>query len=74
VILGPSAEEQMRRALQLTNGDVAGLYNTWFSKAVYAVILLVLVVPPIVRRVRGNRGTADGGGLAAATHANQEGQ
>jgi putative tricarboxylic transport membrane protein len=74
VILGPAAEENLRRALQLSNGDLVGLYNTWFSKLVYVIILLVLVVPPILRRVRGRRGDDDRPGLAAATHANQEGQ
>src|SRR5687767_6505604 len=70
VILGPAAEEHLRRALQLTNGDVAGLYNTWFSKVVYAIILLVLVVTPIVRRARSGRGDGDRPGLVAATHPN----
>ena len=78
IILGPSAEKQMRLALQITDGEVSGLYNTWFSKIVYVVILLVLVVPAVLRLVRARRGDgADGGaptGLAAATHANQEGQ
>ncbi|MFI7062750.1 tripartite tricarboxylate transporter permease [Kribbella sp. NPDC050124] len=52
IILGPTAEEQMRRALQISDGAVSGLYNTWFSKTVYVVILLVLVVPPLVGRLR----------------------
>jgi putative tricarboxylic transport membrane protein len=55
IILGPTAEEQMRRALQLSNGEVSGLYNTWFSKIVYVIILLVLVVPPLVGWLRRRR-------------------
>jgi putative tricarboxylic transport membrane protein len=72
VILGPAAEEQMRRALQISNGELSGLVNTWFSVSVYVVVLLVLVVPVVVRRVRGDRaGDLDEGRV---THANQEGQ
>ena len=32
IILGPVAEEQLRRALQISNGELSGLYDTWFSK------------------------------------------
>jgi putative tricarboxylic transport membrane protein len=56
IILGPTAEEQLRRALQISDGHVSGLFNTWFSKIVYAVILLVLVVPPLVKALRDRRG------------------
>ena len=59
IILGPVAEEQLRRALQISDGQLSGLYNTWFSKAVYFVILLVLVVPPVVNSVRKRRRPAD---------------
>ena len=72
IILGPVAEVQMRRALQLSNGDVGGLYNTWFSKIAYAVIVLLLVVPVIVRWIRSRRGAADET-PAAPQHANVEG-
>jgi putative tricarboxylic transport membrane protein len=72
VILGPAAEEQLRRALQISNGELSGLVNTWFSVSVYVLVLLVLVVPVVVRRVRGDRAVdSDEGRL---THANQEGQ
>ena len=73
VILGPAAEEHLRRALQISNGDLGGLTNTWFSKAVYVVVLLVIVVPPLLRRMRRGRGP-DQGVFAGATHANVEGQ
>jgi putative tricarboxylic transport membrane protein len=49
VILGPRAEEQMRRALQISNGELSGLYNTWFSKIMY-LIVLVVVLWPLVNR------------------------
>jgi putative tricarboxylic transport membrane protein len=81
IILGPVAEEQLRRALQISNGDLSGLYDTWFSKAVYLVIVLLLVLPPVVRAVRERRGRSDGPGpdvprdepLSAHAHANVEG-
>ena len=59
IILGPVAEEQLRRALQISDGQLSGLYDTWFSKTVYFVILLVLVVPPVVNSVRKRRKPTD---------------
>ena len=72
IILGPVAEEQMRRALQISNGELAGLYNTWFSKTVYAVIVILLVAPPVVRWLRSRRGGDQT--PIAPQHANVEGQ
>ena len=78
IILGPVAEEQMRRALQISNGELSGLWNTAFSQIVYLIIALLLVVPPIVRLVRQAprrrppaARSADDQALHA--HANQEG-
>jgi putative tricarboxylic transport membrane protein len=48
-ILGPRAELQLRRALQISDGDVSGLYNTVFSKSVYAVVALILLWPILSR-------------------------
>jgi putative tricarboxylic transport membrane protein len=62
VILGPRAEEQLRRALQISDGAVSGLFNTWFSIGVYAVVAALLLLPLIlklVRRGRGGGGTLD---------------
>lgn len=49
VILGPRAEVQMRRALQISDGDLHGLVNTTLSVSVYVIVLL-LVLWPLVRR------------------------
>jgi putative tricarboxylic transport membrane protein len=49
VILGPAAEQQMRRALQISDGSLTGLVNTTFSVVVYAIVLVVLLWP-LVRR------------------------
>lgn len=69
IILGPVAEEQLRRALQISNGELSGLYDTWFSKTVYAVILVLLVAPVVIDQVRRRRGSSH-----TPQHANQEGQ
>lgn len=57
VILGPTAEQQMRRGLQISDGDLGGLVNTPFSLAVYAVVVLVLL-SPLVRRLLRRRSSA----------------
>ena len=51
VILGPAAEQQMRRALQISDGALTGLVNTTFSITVYVVVAL-LVLWPLARRLR----------------------
>lgn len=45
VILGPAAEKEMRRALQISDGEMSGLINTPFAVVVYAVVALVLLSP-----------------------------
>lgn len=52
VILGPAAEQQLRRALQISDGSVAGLVNTPFAVAVYALIAALLLWPWLRRLVR----------------------
>ncbi|GAA1155815.1 tripartite tricarboxylate transporter permease [Streptomyces hebeiensis] len=64
VILGPAAEQQLRRALQISDGSVTGLVNTPFSVTVYAVIVLLLAWPGVrklIARGRGRGGDGDGG-------------
>lgn len=54
VILGPAAEQQLRRALQISDGSVTGLVNTPFSVTVYAVVVLLLAWP-LLRRALPHR-------------------
>jgi putative tricarboxylic transport membrane protein len=54
VILGPAAEQQMRRALQISDGSLTGLVNTTFSVVVYAIVVVILVWP-LVRRFTRSR-------------------
>ncbi|MEU7577430.1 tripartite tricarboxylate transporter permease [Streptomyces sp. NPDC041068] len=44
VILGPNAEQQLRRALQISDGGVSGLF-TPFSVTVYGLIVLIVAWP-----------------------------
>ncbi|MFB8139080.1 tripartite tricarboxylate transporter permease [Streptomyces parvus] len=62
VILGPAAEQQLRRALQISDGSVTGLVNTPFSVTVYVIVVLIVAWPLIGRligRVRGGRKAAE---------------
>ena len=65
VILGPRAEVQMRRALQISDGEISGLFNTAFSITVYAIIALLVLWPLInrfvVQRLRRPRHELHGG-------------
>src|SRR3712207_6449444 len=44
VILGPFAEEQLRQALQISNGDLSGLIDP-FAVVVYVIVALILLWP-----------------------------
>jgi putative tricarboxylic transport membrane protein len=57
LILGPVAETNLRRALAISSGDLGVLLDTWFSRVVLALALLALVVPVVLRAVRGRRAT-----------------
>lgn len=59
VILGPLMEIQFRRAMQVSQGDL----STFITRPISLVILLFALaaallpyVPPLVRRLRGERG------------------
>ena len=56
MILGPRAELQGRRALQISGGEISGLFNTPLAISIYCLIALVLLWPLInrflIRRIR----------------------
>lgn len=56
VILGPDAELQLRRSLQIADGDWSTLVSTPLSIIVYLVIAALLLFP-VVRKVVGRRNT-----------------
>jgi putative tricarboxylic transport membrane protein len=45
LILGPMAELQMRRALQIGAGEISALYATSLSKVLYLILFMVIIGP-----------------------------
>ena len=45
----------MREALDLSNGDISGLFDEATAVLLYAIIVLVVVIPPVLSRVRDSR-------------------
>ncbi|MSV66573.1 MAG: tripartite tricarboxylate transporter permease, partial [Actinobacteria bacterium] len=45
LILGPMAELQMRRALQISGGEFSALYATPMSKVLYVILFAVIIGP-----------------------------
>ena len=57
VILGPFAEEKLRQALQISNGELSGLFEP-ISVVVYCIVALI-VLWPLVRRFLPKQGGAE---------------
>jgi putative tricarboxylic transport membrane protein len=53
LILGPLAEQQLRRALAISQGDASALVESGLAITIYAVCALVLFGPILFRAVRG---------------------
>lgn len=56
-ILGPLAEEQLRRGLMINQGDWAFLFTSWIALAIYAVAIIA-VAGPIIWSQYSTRGRA----------------
>ncbi|WP_251045080.1 tripartite tricarboxylate transporter permease [Arthrobacter sp. ISL-5] len=76
VILGPRIEGQLRKTLQLSAGDVSGLWSEPIAVGVYIIVALVLVWPLLFkawRRARPARvavvGPVNGGPIADSSAA-----
>jgi putative tricarboxylic transport membrane protein len=52
LILGPMAEQQLRRALAISQGDVTVLFTSPISATLLTLAFLALVIP-IILRLRG---------------------
>jgi putative tricarboxylic transport membrane protein len=52
MILGPLAEEQMRRSLSISQGSWSVFVTHPISAALLAITLAVLVLPIVVRRMK----------------------
>ncbi|GAA0189652.1 tripartite tricarboxylate transporter permease [Glutamicibacter creatinolyticus] len=71
VIIGPMAEEQLRKTFQLSAGEVSGLWSEPVAVTIYIIIAILLLLPVIfmvIRRSRGGsfelaQGLAGGGNL-----------
>ena len=64
MILGPLMEVKLREALDLSGGEISGLFNEPLAIFCYLLIVVILVAPVVLRRfrspARGPRG--EGGG------------
>jgi putative tricarboxylic transport membrane protein len=54
MILGPLAEQQFRRALAISQGDLSVFLTRPLSAALLGLAALVLVAPMVVRMWKGN--------------------
>lgn len=61
LILGPVAELQLRRALQIKQGDWTVLFSTKISATLMIISLLVLIGPPLWARYKARTGEAVAG-------------
>jgi putative tricarboxylic transport membrane protein len=53
MILGPMAEEQLRRTLTISQGDPVALVNSPFAIVAYGILALILISAAVVRFRRG---------------------
>jgi putative tricarboxylic transport membrane protein len=58
LILGPLAEQQLRRALSISQGDASVLVSTPLSATLLALSALALLLPIILTFVARRRGVA----------------
>jgi putative tricarboxylic transport membrane protein len=49
LILGPMAEQQLRRALAISQGDVTVLFHSWIAISLWVLAIAAVVVPMIMR-------------------------
>ena len=67
VILGPRIEGQLRKSLQLSAGDPAGLLGEPIAVSIYVILAIILVWPLIFKLVRRNRPALAGPAMATET-------
>ncbi|HLU35881.1 MAG TPA: tripartite tricarboxylate transporter permease [Thermomicrobiales bacterium] len=59
VILGPQAETQFRRALQISQNDYTVFITRPISLTIFLITLLAFLAPILIRRIQGHRGGDD---------------
>ncbi|MFW7342099.1 tripartite tricarboxylate transporter permease [Pollutimonas sp. H1-120] len=52
VVLGDMMEQNLRRALSITNGELHVLYDSNISKGLWLVSISIVLVPPLLRYVK----------------------
>ncbi|MDF2966967.1 MAG: tripartite tricarboxylate transporter permease [Nocardioidaceae bacterium] len=52
VILGPLMEVKMREALDLSGGDISGLFDEGLAIFIYVLVALAIVIPIVLGRLR----------------------
>src|SRR5690606_1980058 len=51
VVLGNMMEQNLRRALSITNGEIGILFESPISKGLWVAAILVGIVPPLLRKL-----------------------
>ncbi|WP_375432376.1 tripartite tricarboxylate transporter permease [uncultured Friedmanniella sp.] len=64
LILGPVAETNLRRALAISNGDLTALVDSWFSRIILVVALVVVLAPAVLKLTRRRSAAMAEGGPA----------
>jgi len=74
VIIGPMLEEQLRKAFQLSAGQVSGLWSEPVAVTIYIIIAILLLMPVILMVIRRARGGSSQltEGLAEGGHVSEE--
>lgn len=54
-VLGELLEQNLRRALSLSAGEVGVLWSSWIATMLWAAAALTLLVPPLLARLRGRK-------------------
>jgi putative tricarboxylic transport membrane protein len=52
VVIGPMAEQELRRAVQISDGDFMTLIEKPFSVVIYSLLILGLIVPKLWPRIK----------------------
>lgn len=74
VIIGPMAEEQLRKTFQLSAGEVSGLWSEPVAVTIYIIIAILLLLPVIFMAIRRSRGGSSelAQGLAGGGNLNED--
>jgi putative tricarboxylic transport membrane protein len=63
-VLGELMEQNLRRALSITNGELGILFESNISRGLWVLAIGMLIVPPIIRALRRRRKAGATGSVA----------